>query len=180
MNDTQDWILWYGVEWLREQVVNVTATLASEKDKNGELHLQLLMTQDHDELFRRFMRDAMNDVRGWLMAYVVPEHQPNEMEREDKIHLHLCFGHNGQGIHNNDCIAHNADNTHKCHPTLVRTLDGYIRRYLVTKIVWLWCRLKSAQYCQLFTEELATLESDIKGVVKRGTSKGVRRKYFYY
>lgn len=164
-NESKEWTLWYSVEWLREQVENITAAIASRRDEQGRVRDELIMTADRDELFRRFMRNALNDVRCAVAALVNPEHGSDEAERETTIHIHLNLRY---------------DEPKGEVPAVVRALDDMVREYLVAKIVWSWLRLVNPQESQLFAEDCGRLLKEIEDKTKASAWKGVRRRYHYY
>lgn len=159
------WVLWYSVEWLRDQVENITAAIASRKDSEGNIHVEVMMTEDRDELFRRLMRDAINEVRCALVGIVDPEHPSNEIERERTIHLHLQLTESGDK---------------KTVPAVVRALDDKVRRWLILYIVFQWLLMVSPKDAAIYEEELKQLKDDISDLAKSERWRGVRRRYFYY
>lgn len=160
----QGWVFFYDTEWIQKQVENITTTIAGTPvGKNGERRMWLAMNEDHGDLFQRFVKDALGDIRAACRKWVEPEHPSDDMRRVDRLHLHTKLW-----------LA-DAEEV----PVTVRVIDDKIREYLIWRVVYLWLQLKAAEEAaSIYLPKSEDLLAQVKELF-RSAGGGTARRYYH-
>lgn len=126
----QGWVFFYDTQHIQKEVENITTTIASVPvGEAGQKRMWLAMNEDHNDLFQRYIKDAVSDIRTACNKWIEPEHPSDDMRRVDRVHLHTKLW------------LKEAEHI----PAQVRVIDDKIREYLIYKIIYEWMLLKSPE-----------------------------------
>ena len=160
------WTFFYDTEWIQREVENITTTIAGTPvGANGEKRMWLAMTEDHADLFQRFVKDALSDIRTACIRWVEPEHPSNDIRRVDRLHLHTKLW--VKDI--------------KGFPPRVRVIDDKIREYLIWRVIGLWFMLKSPKEAtEIYLPKAQGILAEVNDQFKACEGNGGRRRYHLY
>lgn len=160
-NDTRRRVVfYYDVYHLLHEVENITAALASRPDSGGNRREWLIFNVDSEELFRRFAKDAMAEIRARIYRWIDGEHPSEDCRKEDRMHLHTL-------INRDDSCGQ---------PAVIRVIDDKIREYLISRTIYQWYLLKATEEAQQPYVRSEQLLGDIKGLFV-ASDPPVRKKY---
>ena len=160
----REWTFFYDTEWIQRQVENITTTIAGTPvGKNGERRMWLAMNEDHSDLFQRFVKDALSDIRTACRKWVEPEHGSDDMRRVDRLHLHTKLW------------LPEAEEV----PALVRVIDDKIREFLIWRVIYLWMQLKAPdEAAAIYLPKSAEILEQLKELF-RSAGGGTARRYYH-